>query len=53
MKRPILLHPDPRLKKASAPVADLTDELRTLADDMMEKLYGVPLDRGLAMWVAD
>ncbi|MEO0744384.1 MAG: MalY/PatB family protein [Pseudomonadota bacterium] len=21
--------------------------------DMMEKLYGVPLDRGLAMWVAD
>ncbi|WP_299688822.1 peptide deformylase [uncultured Tateyamaria sp.] len=42
MKRPILLHPDPRLKKASAPVADLTDELRTLADDMLETMYDAP-----------
>ncbi|MGA1235056.1 MAG: peptide deformylase, partial [Lutimaribacter sp.] len=24
MKRPILLHPDPRLKKVCAPVADLS-----------------------------
>ena len=42
MKRPILLHPDPRLKKASAPVADLTDELRTLADDMLSTMYDAP-----------
>ena len=42
MKRPILLHPDPRLKKVSAPIADLTDELRTLADDMLETMYDAP-----------
>ncbi|MEL7125176.1 MAG: peptide deformylase [Pseudomonadota bacterium] len=42
MKRPILLHPDPRLKKVSAPVADLTDELRTLADDMLSTMYDAP-----------
>ena len=42
MKRPILLHPDPRLKKVSAPIADLTDELRTLADDMLATMYDAP-----------
>ena len=42
MKRPILLHPDPRLKKTSAPVSDLTDELRALADDMLETMYAAP-----------
>jgi peptide deformylase len=42
MIRPILLHPDPRLKKAAAPVADLTDELRTLADDMLATMYDAP-----------
>ncbi|MEL7164546.1 MAG: peptide deformylase [Pseudomonadota bacterium] len=42
MKRPILLHPDPRLKKVSAPVADLSDELRALADDMLETMYHAP-----------
>lgn len=42
MKRPILMHPDPRLKKVSAPVADLTDELRTLADDMLSTMYDAP-----------
>ena len=40
MKRNILLHPDPRLKKAAAPVADLSDGLRRLADDMVETMYG-------------
>ena len=34
MKRDILLHPDPRLKKVCAPVADLSDELRRLAADL-------------------
>lgn len=42
MKRTILLHPDLRLKKTAAPVADLSDELRTLADDMLETMYAAP-----------
>ncbi|MDW3183231.1 MULTISPECIES: peptide deformylase [unclassified Roseobacter] len=42
MKRNILLHPDPRLKKQAAPVADLSDELRALADDMLETMYDAP-----------
>ncbi len=42
MKRNIILHPDPRLKKTSAPVADLSDELRSLADDMLETMYHAP-----------
>ncbi|MEP1354680.1 MAG: peptide deformylase [Tateyamaria sp.] len=42
MKRPIILHPDPRLKKASEPVADLSDELRVLAKDMLETMYDAP-----------
>ncbi|MEL6101517.1 MAG: peptide deformylase [Pseudomonadota bacterium] len=42
MKRPIILHPDPRLKKVSTPVADLSDELITLADDMLATMYDAP-----------
>ena len=42
MKRHIILHPDPRLKKTSAPVADLSDALRSLADDMLETMYDAP-----------
>ncbi len=42
MKRNILIHPDPRLKKVCAPVADLSDALRTLADDMLETMYEAP-----------
>ena len=42
MKRPILIHPDPRLKKTCDPVTDLTDELRALADDMLETMYDAP-----------
>ncbi|MEX0318487.1 MAG: peptide deformylase [Ruegeria sp.] len=42
MKRNILIHPDPRLKKVCAPVTDLTDELRKLADDMLETMYDAP-----------
>ena len=42
MKRPILIHPDPRLKKVAEPVADLSDELRLLADDMLETMYDAP-----------
>jgi len=42
MLRPILIHPDPRLKKVSAPVTDLSDALRLLADDMLETMYDAP-----------
>lgn len=42
MKRPILIHPDPRLKKVCAPVADSSDELRVLAKDMLETMYDAP-----------
>jgi len=42
MLKPILIHPDPRLKKSAAPVADLSDELRTLADDMLATMYDAP-----------
>ena len=42
MKREILLHPDPRLKKIAEPVADLSDELRALAEDMLKTMYAAP-----------
>ena len=42
MIRPILIHPDPRLKKVCTPVADISDELRKLADDMLETMYDAP-----------
>ncbi|MEQ8902193.1 MAG: peptide deformylase [Roseovarius sp.] len=42
MKRPILIHPDPRLKKVCTPVSDLSDDLRALADDMLETMYDAP-----------
>ncbi len=40
--RPILLHPDPRLKKAAAPVGEITDEIRVLAADMLQTMYDAP-----------
>ncbi|MEQ8290831.1 MAG: peptide deformylase [Roseovarius sp.] len=42
MKRPILIHPDPRLKKVCDPVSDVSDELRALAEDMLETMYDAP-----------
>ncbi|PWK60171.1 peptide deformylase [Roseicyclus mahoneyensis] len=42
MKRPILIHPDPRLKKTAPQIADLSDDLRRLADDMLETMYAAP-----------
>ncbi|MBM2292619.1 peptide deformylase [Sulfitobacter pseudonitzschiae] len=42
MKRPILLHPDPRLKKLCTPVTDMTDDLRSLGDDMLATMYDAP-----------
>lgn len=40
--RDILIHPDPRLKKAADPVEDIDTELRRLADDMLETMYDAP-----------
>ena len=40
--RPILIHPDPRLKKLCDPVPDITDEIRKLADDMLATMYDAP-----------
>ncbi|PIE10873.1 MAG: peptide deformylase [Rhodobacterales bacterium] len=40
--RPILIHPDPRLKKVCDPVADMSDELRLQAEDMLETMYHAP-----------
>ncbi len=40
--RSILIHPDPRLKIAAKPVAEVTDDLRRLADDMLETMYDAP-----------
>ena len=40
--RPILIHPDPRLKKVCAPVGEITDELRALGQDMLETMYDAP-----------
>lgn len=42
MKRPILLHPDSRLKKVAAPVADLSDARLELARDMLATMYDAP-----------
>ena len=39
---PILIHPDPRLKKAAKPVAEVDTDLRRLADNMLETMYDAP-----------
>ena len=38
---PILIHPDPRLKKVCDPVAE-PDKVRGLIDDMLETMYDAP-----------
>lgn len=45
--RPILTWPDARLSAVCAPVDALTDDIRTLAADMLETMYDAP-GRGLA-----
>ncbi|HET9929040.1 MAG TPA: peptide deformylase [Polyangiaceae bacterium] len=39
MLREILKYPDPRLREVAKPVDQVTDELRTLIDDMAETMY--------------
>lgn len=40
--RPILTVPNPLLKEVSKPVDKVTDEIRTLMDDMLETMYDAP-----------
>lgn len=40
--RPILIHPDPRLKKPCPPVTMFDAALAKLADDMLETMYDAP-----------
>ena len=44
---PILRYPDPRLAQPCAAVGVVTDDIRTLAADMLETMYAAP-GRGLA-----
>jgi peptide deformylase len=40
--RPILIHPDPRLKKVCAPIEAVTPEIGALAEDMLQTMYDAP-----------
>lgn len=40
--RPILIHPDPRLKKVCDPVTGVPVEVGKLAEDMLETMYDAP-----------
>lgn len=42
MIRPILIHPDPRLKKPCDPVGEITPDLVQLAEDMLVTMYDAP-----------
>jgi peptide deformylase len=41
-KRDIITLPDPMLRRSSAPVERVDDELRVLIDDMLETMYDAP-----------
>lgn len=38
----ILHFPDPRLRKKALPITEVTDDIRQLADDMLETMYDAP-----------
>ena len=40
--RPIMKYPDPVLKEIAKPIEEITDEIRALAEDMIETLYDAP-----------
>ena len=42
MIRPVLIHPDPRLKKVCAPVPEVDDAVRALMADMLQTMYDAP-----------
>jgi peptide deformylase len=40
--RPLVILPDSKLRLTSEPVKEITDEIRRLADDMLETMYDAP-----------
>ncbi len=40
--RPLVIIPDSKLRLVSEPVQEITDEIRKLADDMLETMYDAP-----------
>ena len=40
--REVLKFPDKRLREASQPITEISDEIRTLAEDMLEVMYDEP-----------
>ncbi len=42
MIRPVLIHPDPRLKKVCAPVAGVDAAVRALMADLLQTMYDAP-----------
>ena len=58
---PILSFPDPRLRTKAKPVEKITDEIRTLANNMLETMYAAPgvglaatqIDRHIELIVMD
>jgi peptide deformylase len=40
--KPLVILPDSKLRLVSEPVKDITDEIRKLADDMLETMYDAP-----------
>jgi peptide deformylase len=40
--RPILIHPDPRLKKLCQPIESVSTDIGKLAEDMLETMYDAP-----------
>jgi peptide deformylase len=40
--RPLVILPDPKLRLVSEPVKEITDDIRRLADDMLETMYDAP-----------
>jgi peptide deformylase len=40
--KPLIILPDPVLRQVSAPIETVNDELKSLADDMLETMYEAP-----------
>ncbi len=42
VKKSILIHPDPRLKRICTPIADTFADVKNLAEDLLETMYDAP-----------
>ena len=42
MKREIVRYPSPLLKEICTPIEEITEEIKTLAQDMLETMYEAP-----------